>query len=96
MRRSHGQRQGTRAILRKRRRDQGRLPIRRIMHPYKEGDRVAIVLDGAQQKGMPHRRFHGLTGIILEKRGRALAIEVPIGKSSKIVISRPEHLRPQN
>ena len=27
------------------------------MHNYEEGDRVAIVLDGSQQMGMPHRRF---------------------------------------
>ena len=95
MRRSHGQRQGTRNILRKRFRSKGRLPIRRIMHPYKPGDRVAIVLDGAQQGGMPHRRFHGLTGTIIEKRGRALAVRVKIGNAIKTVVSRPEHLRPE-
>ena len=35
----------------------GRVNISRIMHDYAEGDRVAIVLDGGQQMGMPHRRF---------------------------------------
>ena len=65
------------------------------MHPHKPGDRVAIVLDGAQQGGMPHRRFHGLTGTVIEKRGRALAVKVKIGDAMKTVVSRPEHLRPE-
>ena len=59
--RTHGLRQGTRSILRKNKRDKGRIFINRIMHPYEEGDKVAIVLDGAQQGGMPHRRFQGKT-----------------------------------
>ena len=65
------------------------------MHPYKPGDRVAIVLDGAQQGGMPHRRFHGLTGTVIEKRGRAIAVKVKIGDAMKTVVSRREHLRPE-
>ena len=48
--RTHGQRQGTRSILKKSKRDKGRVFINRVMHPYVEGDRVAIVLDGAQHK----------------------------------------------
>ena len=57
MKRSKGQRVGTRSILRRRRKDRSRTYINRIMHNYEEGDRVAIVLDGSQQMGMPHRRF---------------------------------------
>ena len=55
--RAHGGRQGTRSILKKKKADRSRVFINRVMHPYAEGDRVAIVLDGAQQKGMPHRRI---------------------------------------
>ena len=59
--RAHGPRQGTRSILKKSKADRSRVFINRVMHPYSEGDRVAIVLDGAQHKGMPHRRFQGKT-----------------------------------
>ena len=38
--RTHGLRQGTRSILRKNKRDKGRIFINRIMHPYQEGDKV--------------------------------------------------------
>ena len=63
MRRSKGTRQGTRSILKRSKSQRGRLNIQRIMHAYEPGDRVAIVLDGGQQKGMPHRRFQGRTDL---------------------------------
>ena len=92
--RAHGPRQGTRSILKKSKADRSRVFINRVMHPYAEGDRVAIVLDGAQQKGMPHRRFQGKTGIITSTQGRAYVISVSDGNANKTVVARPEHLRP--
>ena len=70
--RTKGSRQGTRSILRKSKRERRRLFIGRTMHTYQEGDKVAIVLDGAQQKGMPHRRFQGRTGEISGIQGLSL------------------------
>ena len=64
------------------------------MHPYQEGDKVAIVLDGAQQRGMPHRRFQGKTGVISGKQGRAFVVKVSDGNMLKTVVARPEHLKP--
>tara|TARA_B110000263_G_scaffold5620_2_gene4845 strand:+ start:512 stop:715 length:204 start_codon:yes stop_codon:yes gene_type:complete len=64
------------------------------MHQYQEGDRVAIVLDGAQQGGMPHRRFQGRTGKIMGSQGRAFIVSVKDGNMLKTVVARPEHLRP--
>ena len=58
------------------------------------GDRVAIVIDGGQQKGMPHRRFQGRSGVITGQQGRAWVVAVKDGNMAKTVISRPEHLRP--
>ena len=94
MRRSKGTRQGTRSILKRSKSDKGRLNIRRIMHTYTPGDRVAIVLDGGQQRGMPHRRFQGRTGFIQEQQGKAYIVAVKDGNMQKTVIARPEHLRP--
>ena len=64
------------------------------MHPYSEGDSVSIVLDGAQQKGMPHRRFQGKTGIISGTQGGAYIVTVSEGDMQKTVVTRPEHLKP--
>ena len=94
MRRSKGTRQGTRSILKRSKANRGRLNIRRIMHNYESGDRGAIVLDGGQQRGKPHRRFQGRTGFIQEKQGNAYVVSVKDGNMQKTVIARPEHLRP--
>ena len=93
MRGSKGTRQGTRSILKRSKSERGRLNIRRVMHTYAPGDRVAIVLDGGQQRGMPHRRFQGRTGFIQEQQGKAYIVSVKDGNMQKTVIARPEHLR---
>lgn len=94
MKRSHGERVGTRSILRRRKNERSRINISRVMHEYKEGDRVAIILDGGQQMGMPHRRFHGRTGFIKARQGRAWVVAVKDKNMPKTVIARPEHLKP--
>lgn len=94
MKRSKGQRMGTRSILRRRKSEKSQLNIARVMYEYNEGDRVAIVLDGGQQQGMPHRRFHGRTGFIQSRQGRAWVVAVKDGNMRKTVVARPEHLRP--
>ena len=58
------------------------------------GSLVSIVLDGGQQKGMPHRRFQGMTGTIESKQGRAYVVSFSDKNKKKTVIARPEHLRP--
>jgi large subunit ribosomal protein L21e len=94
MKRSKGPRVRTRSILRRRKKERSRLNISRAIHQYEEGDRVAIVLDGGQQMGMPHRRFHGRTGFIQHRQGVAWIVAVKDGNMPKTVIARPEHLRP--
>ena len=94
MRRSHGTRQGTRSILRRSKTQRGRIDIARVMHQYEIGDRVAVPTDGSQQKGMPHRRFQGATGVIEAKQGRAWVVALHDKNMAKTVIARPEHLRP--
>ena len=94
MKRSKGQRVRTRSILRRRRKERSRLNISRSIHKNEQGDRVAIVLDGGQQMGMPHRRFNGRTGFIQSRQGSAWVVSVKDGNMQKTVIARPEHLRP--
>ena len=94
MKRSKGQRVRTRSILRRRKSERSRWNISRVMHDYEAGDRVAIVLDGGQQMGMPHRRFNGRTGFIEKRQGVAWVVSVKDGNMQKTVIARPEHLRP--
>jgi large subunit ribosomal protein L21e len=90
---STGPRRRTRKKLQKRARDRGLSPITRRFVEYEEGELANIVIDPSVHKGQPHPRFHGLTGRILSRRGRAYLLEVRTGKSLKQVIIRPEHLR---
>jgi large subunit ribosomal protein L21e len=43
---------------------------------------------------MPHRRYHGRVGRIVEKRGRGYVVAVQIGSKLRKLSVLPEHLRP--
>ncbi|MFW9932562.1 MAG: 50S ribosomal protein L21e [Candidatus Thorarchaeota archaeon] len=91
---SHGFRARTRNLMSKRIRNKGLNSLSAVLIDYEEGDRVNIVIDSAVHKGMPHKRYHGRTGVVSGRRGRALLVDVSLGKAIKSLIIRPEHLRP--
>lgn len=90
MARSHGYRRRTRSLL-TRKEVRG---LSSILREYSPNDRVVIKIDPAQVKGMPHRRFNGLVGVVKEVDRRVLTIEVPVGEKAKTVIARKEHVVP--
>jgi len=90
-----GYRHRTRKLLKKHIRERGAIPpLSRILYEYKPGDRVHIVINPSIVKGMPHRRFHGKTGVIVGKRGRAYIVKVYLGDKEKTLFVRPEHIIP--
>jgi len=91
----HGMRKKTRDKLSKTVRTRGISPVVRAIQEFKEGDKVHVLIDPSKHKGMPHPKFHGRTGEIVGKRGRAFILKITDGKSSKTVISIPEHLNAQ-
>lgn len=94
MRKSKGYRSGTRKLLRKEPREKGKIRISKLLREYPPGTRVVIKLDPSVQKGMPHRRYHGKIGTVVERRGRSYVISVTQGDAFKEIISKPEHLEP--
>jgi len=91
---SKGYRSKTRALLRKKPREKGKISLSKLLQDYHPGDRVCIRIDSGVHKGMPHRGFQGKIGTIAEKRGRAYIVEIPMGgKKRSVVIARPEHLQ---
>ena len=90
MARSHGYRRRTRSLLR----SKGVRGLSSILREYSLNDRVVIKIDPAQVKGMPHRRFNGLVGVVTDVGRRVLTIEVPVGEKMKVVIARKEHVSP--
>jgi large subunit ribosomal protein L21e len=90
MARSKGFRRRTRALLKKR----SSHGLSHILTDYTPKQNVVIVIDSTQVKGMPHRRFNGLVGVVKEIGRRSVTIEVNVGNKKKTVISRKEHIVP--
>jgi large subunit ribosomal protein L21e len=93
MPRSKGPKRKSRSILTKRVRERGKLGLSRLLADYEVGEKVIINIDSGIHKGMPHKRYQGKVGTIVEKRGRAYVVEIPQRKTSKLIVSTPEHLR---
>ncbi len=91
VRKAKGPRAGTRRLLK--RRERRKLTIADVMKNLKEGDMVAIKIDPSVQRGMPHVRYHGRTGRVVERRGMSYVVEVKDGGKLKKIIARPEHLK---
>jgi len=94
MRKSKGLRAKTRTALKKAPREKGKTGLSKLLHEYKSGDKVLIKVDSGVHKGMPHRRYLGKIGTVIDKRGRSYLIGVRQGEAIKEIIVRPEHIMP--
>jgi len=87
---SHGYRHRTRSLLR----SSEKRGLSSLLREYAPDDRVVIKIDPSQVKGMPHRRFNGLVGVVTETGRRTITLRVPVGGKTKKVIARKEHVAP--
>ncbi len=94
MRGSKGYRSGTRRLLKKEPRERGKIRLSKLLHEYEAGSHVVIMIDSSVQKGMPHKRFHGRVGTVIEKRGRSYVVSISQGDAVKEIVVRPEHIEP--
>ena len=92
MKKSAGYRRGTRKLAKKPTREKGKLKLGKLLIEHKVGDMVIVKIDSSVQKSIPHRRFHGKIGKVLEHRGRGYVVSVPQGDAVKEIIVRSEHL----
>ncbi|NOZ59335.1 MAG: 50S ribosomal protein L21e [Euryarchaeota archaeon] len=76
-------------------RRRGLVPLTRVLQEFSPGDRVHIKIEPSVHKGMPHPRFHGYTGVVRERRGRAYVVEIKDGNATKQIIALPVHLEAQ-
>jgi large subunit ribosomal protein L21e len=93
VKRSKGFRSKTRKKLSITPRQRGLKAITRTLQSFEVGEHANIVIDPSTQKGQPHPRFHGLTGIIKGTQGEAYVVTVTVGHKVKDLIIRPEHLK---
>ena len=94
MRGSKGYYTGARRLLTKKPREKGKPNLGKLLANYEVGSQVIIKMDSSVQKSLPHKRFHGKVGMILEKRGRGYVVSVSKGDATKQIIVRSEHLEP--
>ncbi|MBI5001134.1 MAG: 50S ribosomal protein L21e [Euryarchaeota archaeon] len=93
MKSSKGIRRRTRGIMRRPPRERGLSPITRALAKFAEGTKVRIIIDPSVHTGQPHSRFHGLTGTVVGRQGRAYMLDVRMGNKLKQVVISAAHLR---
>ena len=94
MRGSKGYYTGARRLLTKKPREKGKPKLGKLLIAHEVGSQVIIKMDSSVQKSLPHKRFHGKVGTVLEKRGRGYVVSVSKGNAVKTIIVRSEHLEP--
>ncbi len=77
---------------RKRIREKGKIKLSKVFQEFKKGDKVAFVHELAYGKAFP-KQFHGLSGVVESKRGRAYVVRFKNGKIYKELVVRPIHLK---
>ncbi|KLU90798.1 60S ribosomal protein L21-B [Magnaporthiopsis poae ATCC 64411] len=95
---SGGLRAGTRYAFSRRFRQKGSIQLSTYLRVFKVGDVVDIVANGAVQKGMPHKVYHGKTGVVYNVTKSAVGVivykKVKHRYIEKRVNLRIEHIRP--
>ena len=92
-----GLRARTRDLFCKAFRKHGTTPLSKYLIPYKKGDYVDIIADGAIQRGMPHKFYHGKTGRVFNVTTHAVGIVCNKRVGNRIIPKRihvrVEHVR---
>ncbi|CEP22495.1 60S ribosomal protein L21-A [Cyberlindnera jadinii] len=97
MGKSRGYRSGTRYAFQRDFKKRGTIPLSTYLKTYKVGDIVDIKANGSIQKGMPHKYYHGKTGIVynITKSSVGVIINKIVGNRyiEKRVNLRVEHVK---
>lgn len=73
---SFGYRAHTRHLFAREFGERGTIPLSTYLQNYRVGDLVDIKGNGAVQKGLPHKYYHGKTGVVWNVTPRAIGIQV--------------------
>nr|ABX44823.1 putative 60S ribosomal protein RPL21 [Flustra foliacea] len=95
-----GYRRGTRYMFSRNFRKHGVTGLARYLKVYKVGDYVDVKGDGAIQKGMPHKSYHGRTGRVFNVTKHAVGVVVNKRVRGRILPKRinlrVEHIKHSN
>jgi len=68
------------------------MSVRETIKSFKSGDTVAIVPKGSQ-KNIPHPRYKGKVGKVIERRGSAYVVELNVFRAKKRLVVPVLHLK---
>uniref|UniRef100_A0A1A9ZVZ7 Large ribosomal subunit protein eL21 n=1 Tax=Glossina pallidipes TaxID=7398 RepID=A0A1A9ZVZ7_GLOPL len=85
---SKGYRRGTRDMFSRPFRRHGTIPLGTYMRVFKNGDIVDIKGNGAVQKGMPYKAYHGKTGRVFNVTSHAVGVIVNKRVRGKVLPKR--------
>jgi large subunit ribosomal protein L21e len=75
------------------RRNREKTSVNKRLKEFKIGSRVMIKPDPSTNKGRPFKRFYGISGEVIKKRGRSYIVKIKDGKKEKEIIAAPVHLK---
>ena len=87
---SHGFRHKSRSVMTKR----ANRGVSFLLQEYKADDKALIKIDPRQHNALPHRRYHGKVGVVRNVGRRAITLDVKLGKKTKTLITRLDHIKP--
>ena len=88
MPKAYGYRNKTRDLFQRPFRKHGQIPLSTYLKTFKLGEYVDIKANGAVHKGMPHKYYHGRTGIVWNVTPRAIGVEVNKQVRNRIIKKR--------
>ncbi|HIH31132.1 TPA: 50S ribosomal protein L21e [Candidatus Woesearchaeota archaeon] len=91
--RMDGFRKRTRRKFKKNQSDKGKLSIRSYLQKLNTGDKVALIVEPAYQRGMYRPKFLGKVGIITGVKGQCYQVEISDFSKKKTLIVHPIHLK---
>lgn len=91
MRASNGLKRGTRRKLKRNARE--KITIERLVKAFKPGEKVIIALCPYSNRGLPHPKYSGYSGMIKGARGSSYVVAVMKGNQKREIIVAPEHLK---
>lgn len=95
---SHGYRARTRHMFAKDFGTKGHVKLSTFMINYKAGDLVDIKANGSVHKGMPHKYYHGKTGVVFNvtKSSVGVIVHKKVGNRymEKRINVRVDHVKP--
>ena len=77
---------------RKKVREKGKLGLSRYFKQIDDGAKVAVVADRGVRAAFP-KRIQGMSGTVLESRGKFKVVQIKDGNKMKTFIMHPVHLK---